>query len=79
MRAIALEAQKQKKRDKFNSIICDIEETAEQGFYQCYTFFKKHEFTTKELKNFSDYLTSKGYDVDFYPSSNAQYIMHIQW
>lgn len=79
MRAITLEAQERKKRDKFNSVICDIEKTAKQGFNQCHTYFKKFEFTTKELKNFSDYLTSKGYDVDFSPTSNAQYIMCIQW
>ena len=68
-----------KKRDKFNSVICDIEKTAEQGFCQCHTYFKKHNFTIKELQDFSDYLNSKGYDVTFGPSDGMTYIMSIQW
>lgn len=79
MRANTLEAQERKKRDKFNSVICNIEKTAEQGFDQCNTYFKKFEFTTKELQKFSDYLTSNGYAVDINPTSNAQYIMCIKW
>lgn len=79
MRAITLKAQEQKKRDKFNNLIACIEKTAEQGYSNYSTFFKRDDFTIKDLQSFSDDLAANGYDVEFGPSDNIKYIMNIDW
>lgn len=80
MRAITLKARKQKKRDKFNNLIACIEKIAEKGYSSYLTFFNKNDFTIKELQDFSDYLISNGYDVEFhYDAGEARYIIKINW
>lgn len=79
MRAITLKNQKRNKRIKFNNVISYIKRKAVEGSFQYSTSFNEKEFTEEELQNFSDFLTSKGYDVYFKYTGNIKYIMHIKW
>lgn len=79
MRAITLKNQKRNKRIKFNNVISYIKQKAVEGSFQYSTSFNEKEFTEEELQNFSDFLTSKGYDVYFKYTGNIKYIMHIKW
>lgn len=79
MRAIALKAQERNKRDEFYNIKYNIKKEAKNGSHQLVVSFKKNVFTKEELQNFSNYLTSKGYDICLTETDGIKYLMYIKW